>query len=147
MPYPEMNRWLDAAYPAGALNYWKSSFLADLSDDAIEVLVEHFAAAPSPMMQLAIESFHGAVARLGVTETAVPHRGQGFNVLIMSVWTDPAASEEKVEWTRDVYDRVAPVSGRPAVRELPRRRRQQRGAGGVWRELCAACRGEAAVRP
>jgi hypothetical protein len=64
MPYPEMNRLLDAAYPAGALNCWRSSFLADLSDDAIEVLVEHFAAAPSPMMQLAIESFHGVVGHL-----------------------------------------------------------------------------------
>ena len=26
MPYPVMNTLLDAAYPAGALNYWLSSF-------------------------------------------------------------------------------------------------------------------------
>jgi FAD/FMN-containing dehydrogenase len=108
MPYPEMNRLLDAAYPAGALNYWKSSFLADLTDDAIEVLVAHFAAAPSPMTQLAIESFHGAVTRVGATETAIPHRERGFNILITSVWTDPAATEENVEWTRDLYDALRP---------------------------------------
>jgi FAD/FMN-containing dehydrogenase len=108
MPYPEMNRLLDAAYPAGALNYWKSSFLADLSDDAIEVLVEQFAAAPSPMTQVAIESFHGAVTRVGVTETAVPHRAPGFNILITSVWKEPGATEENVEWTRDLYDALRP---------------------------------------
>jgi FAD/FMN-containing dehydrogenase len=108
MPYPEINRLLDAGYPAGALNYWKSSFLAELSDDAIDVLVEHFAAAPSPMTQVAIESFHGAVTRVGLTETAVPHREPGFNVLITSVWRDPAATEENVEWTRDIYDALRP---------------------------------------
>ena len=32
MPYPVMNTLLDDAFPAGALNYWKSSFLRDLDD-------------------------------------------------------------------------------------------------------------------
>jgi FAD/FMN-containing dehydrogenase len=108
MPYPEMNTLMDAAYPAGALNYWKSSFLADLTDDAIDALVEHFAAAPSPMTIVALESFHGAVTRVGLTDTAVPHREPGFNVLITSVWTDPAATEANVEWTRDLYDALRP---------------------------------------
>src|SRR3712207_3663501 len=34
MPYAQVNAMLDAAYPPGALNYWKSSFLSGLSDDA-----------------------------------------------------------------------------------------------------------------
>ena len=34
--YCQLNSMLDAAYPKGALNYWKSSFLSQLSDDAIE---------------------------------------------------------------------------------------------------------------
>jgi len=108
MPYPEMNTLMDAAYPVGALNYWKSSFLAELTDDAVDALVEHFAAVPSPMTLVAIESFHGAVTRVDVTEMAVPHREPGFNVLITSVWTDPAETEENVEWTRDLYDALRP---------------------------------------
>ena len=32
MPYVQLNGMLDAAYPKGALNYWKSNFLAELSD-------------------------------------------------------------------------------------------------------------------
>ena len=32
MPYPAVNMMFDDAYPRGALNYWKSSFVRDLSD-------------------------------------------------------------------------------------------------------------------
>lgn len=109
MPYPAVNTMLDAGYPAGALNYWKSSFLRDLTDDAIDTLVERFASAPSAMTQLAIESFHGAVTRVGVSETAVPHREPGFNLLITSVWTDPTATDINVEWTREVYGALHPA--------------------------------------
>src|SRR5262249_48797540 len=52
MPYCQLNSMLDAAFPKGALNYWKSSFLAQLSDDAIDTLVECFARCPTPMSQL-----------------------------------------------------------------------------------------------
>ncbi|HXH97379.1 MAG TPA: FAD-binding oxidoreductase [Gaiellaceae bacterium] len=109
MPYPTMNTLLDAAYPAGALNYWKSSFLTGLTDGMIATLVDRFAAAPSQMTQIALESFHGCVTRVPVEATAVFHRDPGFNLLITSVWTDPAASDENVEWTRDLYRALEPT--------------------------------------
>jgi FAD/FMN-containing dehydrogenase len=108
MPYPDVNRMLDGAYPAGALNYWKSSFLGDLSDEAIDVLVTQFARSPSPMTVVAIECFHGAVTRVAESATAVPHREPGFNALITSVWTDPRDTEKNVEWTRRVYADLEP---------------------------------------
>ena len=40
MPYCQLNAMLDAAYPKGALNYWKSSFLAQLSDEAIDTMID-----------------------------------------------------------------------------------------------------------
>src|SRR5438067_10371962 len=48
MPYPVVNTLFDDAYPPGVLNYWKSSFLHELRDEAINVLVERFAVTPSP---------------------------------------------------------------------------------------------------
>src|SRR6059036_3331919 len=35
IPYSALNTILDPAFPKGALNYWKSQFLTDLSDEAI----------------------------------------------------------------------------------------------------------------
>jgi hypothetical protein len=108
MPYPVVNTLLDAGFPPGVLNYWKSSFLDGLSDDLIDTLIEQFGACPSSMTGIAFEHFHGAVTRVPVEATAVPHREPGFNFLIASVWTDPAATDENIAWTRETYERAAP---------------------------------------
>jgi len=107
MPYPVMNTILDEGYPAGALNYWLTSFTNGLPDALIDTLVDRFGSVPSPMTAMLFEHFHGAVTRVGVTETAVPHRSAGWNLLIPSVWTDPAATDENIRWTRDTYAALA----------------------------------------
>ena len=108
MPYPAMNMILDDAFPRGALNYWKSSFLRSLDDDAIGTMIDRFAACPSPMTGIVLEHFHGAVTRVGATDTAVPHRDPGYNFLIASVWTDPATTDQNIAWTRAAYDAMGP---------------------------------------
>ena len=119
MPYPVLNTILDDAFPRGALNYWKSSFLRDLDDDVIEVLIGSFEVAPSPMTSMIMEHFHGAVSRVGETETAWPHRNPGYNLVISSEWLDPAATDENVAWTRTLYSELEPyVSGRRYVNYL-----------------------------
>ena len=107
MPYPVVNTLFDPAYPKGALNYWKSSFLNSLDDELIDATVEAFASTPSPMTIIAFEHLHGAVSRVGVTDTPVPHRA-GYNVLITSVWTDPGATEENIAWTQAAYGAMSP---------------------------------------
>ena len=66
IPYSALNSMLDPAFPKGALNYWKSSFLTDLSDEAIAVIIDRFDACPSPMSHIVIEHFHGAASRVPV---------------------------------------------------------------------------------
>jgi FAD/FMN-containing dehydrogenase len=108
MPYPDMNTLLDDGFPRGALNYWKSSFLSDLTDDLVDVAVEQFRTTPSPMNQLLFERFHGAVTRVGVTDTAVPHREPGYDLFVPAVWLDPAETEANVAWTRATYEAASP---------------------------------------
>ncbi|HJS50057.1 MAG TPA: FAD-binding oxidoreductase [Gaiellaceae bacterium] len=108
MPYPASNTMLDEGYPKGALNYWKSSFVRDLDDTLLDAIIERFASTPSPMTAIVLEHFHGAVTRIGVTDTAVPHREEGYNLLITSVWMDPAATEENLAWTRAAFDAFSP---------------------------------------
>jgi FAD/FMN-containing dehydrogenase len=103
MPYPAMNTLLDDDYPRGALNYWLSSFTDGLPDGLIDTAAERFASAPSPTAAILIEHFHGAVTRIGATETAVPHRNEGWNLIMPTVWTDPSTTEANVAWTKDTY--------------------------------------------
>jgi FAD/FMN-containing dehydrogenase len=111
MPYPVMNTLQDAAYPAGSLNYWLSSFVRGLTDELIDTAVERFAAVPSPMTAILLEHFHGAVTRVPPTATAVPHRDEGWNLLIPSVWLDPAETEANVAWSRETFAALRPEFG------------------------------------
>jgi FAD/FMN-containing dehydrogenase len=108
MPYPVMNTLLDAGYPTGSLNYWLSSFTRGLPDELIDIAVERFATVPSPHTAILFEHFHGAVTRVEPDKTAVPHRDQGWNLLIPSVWTDPGDTEANIEWTRGAFDGTRP---------------------------------------
>jgi FAD/FMN-containing dehydrogenase len=111
MPYSQVNAMLDAAYPRGALNYWKSNFLSGLSDEAIRTMIDCFAKCPTPMGQLLLENFHGAVTRVGVTDTAFPHRAPGNNLLVFSEWMDPKDNNACTAWARDSYTAMQPFMG------------------------------------
>ncbi|HEX5193859.1 MAG TPA: FAD-binding oxidoreductase [Solirubrobacteraceae bacterium] len=108
MPYPQMNTLLDAGYPTGSLNYWLSSFTHGLPDALIDAVVQRFASVPSTMTAILLEHFHGAVTRVAPTDTAVPHREPGWNLLIPSVWTDPAATDTNIRWTRQTHAALSP---------------------------------------
>ncbi|MBS0242768.1 MAG: BBE domain-containing protein, partial [Proteobacteria bacterium] len=108
MPYSALNSMLDAAYPKGALNYWKSSFIADLSDAAIDTLTDCFARCPTPMGQLLIEHFHGAATRVAVAETAFPHRREGYNLLILAEWINQTDNDRCIAWARETDAAMRP---------------------------------------
>ena len=57
IPYCQLNTLFDASLPPGVRNYWKSSFFAELSDDAILAAVDAYASVTSPMSQLILEHF------------------------------------------------------------------------------------------
>lgn len=112
--YCALNSILDAAYPRGALNHWKSSFLSELSDDAIDTLIECFTRCPTPMGQLLLENFHGAACRVKPADTAFPHRTPGYNLVVLSEWMKPADTAKCTDWARRSYDAMKPwlASGR-----------------------------------
>jgi FAD/FMN-containing dehydrogenase len=103
MPYPVMNSLLDDNYPTGSLNYWLSSFTSGITDELFAVAIDRFASVPSPMSAILLEHFHGAVCRVPVDATAVPHREEGWNLLVPSVWVDPADTEANIAWTRETH--------------------------------------------
>lgn len=111
LPYSDMNSLFDAGFPKGVLNYWKSEFLKELSDDAIDTMIEEFSRCPSPMSGILLEHFHGAATRVPADATAFPHREPGFNFLVISEWTDPAENDQNIAWARTAYDAMAPFTG------------------------------------
>ncbi len=111
MTYCEINAMLDAGYPKGARNYWKSHFLPELTDEAIRTMVECYERCPSPMSEIYLEHIHGAAARVGVGETAFPLRSPGYNFLVLAQWMDPADDEQCIAWARETYAAMQPFVG------------------------------------
>ena len=110
MPYPVVNTMLDDGFPKGALNYWKSAFFTELSDAAVQTMVDAFEAAPSIMTGMVIEHFHGAVCRVDPTATAYPFREPGYNLVLAGQWSDPAETEANVTWVRDTFAALEPYT-------------------------------------
>ena len=110
MPYVKVQRMMDDAFPAGRQNYWKSNFLKGLDAEAIHVIVDYVAKAPSPYSAVAIEQFSGAVNRVGIDDTALNHRNARYNLLIVGIWSDPAAKAANVRWVRDLWGAMQPYS-------------------------------------
>jgi FAD/FMN-containing dehydrogenase len=108
MPYAVMNTLLDDGFPRGALNYWKSSFVESLDDELIDLAIERFETTPSPLNAILFEHFHGAVTRVGVSDSAVPHREVGYNLVMPSVWLDAEDTEANIAWTRATFDLFSP---------------------------------------
>lgn len=106
MPYPVMNTLIDGAYPRGALNYWKSAFLSELSEEAVAKMIEAFNSSPITTWGsgLLVEHFHGAVTRVDPRATAFPHRRPGYNFTIFAKWTDHAQTAASIAWARETFE-------------------------------------------
>jgi FAD/FMN-containing dehydrogenase len=110
MPYGQVNALLDEDYPRGALNYWKSQFLAELSDGAIDTMIGCVETCPTRTRGcgLILEHVHGAAARVEAEATAFPHRRDGYSLLVVSQWTDPGETERCIAWARESHAAMAP---------------------------------------
>jgi FAD/FMN-containing dehydrogenase len=106
--YCALNGILDGGFPKGALNYWKSSFLSELSDDAIDTLIDCFARCPTPMGSILLEHFHGAVCRIPPETTAFPHRLKSYNMAVLAEWLVPEQTKSCIAWARESYGAMRP---------------------------------------
>ena len=106
IPYTTMQTMLDAAFPHGRLNYWKSSLTNQISDEVIAAVVEHGGRIPSPLSAIVIADFHGAYSRVSKHATAYYHRDLQYDIVIASSWTEPTESERNISWTRELFQAI-----------------------------------------
>ena len=111
MPYTELQKMGDALNPPGLHDYWKGSFLKELSDDAIDALIGGCTTFPAPLAFGLIEHvLGGAVSRAGQEETAFNHRDERYSFLSLAGWPDSAESEKCIRWVRESWEAMQPFS-------------------------------------
>jgi FAD/FMN-containing dehydrogenase len=109
-PFSEHNSSLDAGQPNGMNYYWKSEYVTEIADDAIETLVAFAATMTSPYSRLAVFQLGGAIQRYDEQAMAVSHRNAEYVLAINTGWADPQDTEKQVQWTRDFWTAIRPFS-------------------------------------
>ena len=134
--------------PPGRQNYLKSHFMSELSDDAVEITLDYFDRATSPLSSVLFQYLGNAARRVPATETAFGHRGRPVRV----------GDQRGVPGSRRVGG-AHPVGARFRRRTAPlllgalpqpgrhrRGGRRGRDTGSLWRQLPKAGGPEAEVR-
>jgi hypothetical protein len=102
---------LDDAFPYGGIQrYWKSSFLKQLGDDVLDILVDRATTMPSPMSMVGFFHVHGAASRVDRNETAFGLRDDQWDYDIISQWLDLRESARHIQWTREFWTAVEPFA-------------------------------------
>lgn len=110
LSYTALQSIVENFNPPGLRNYWKSNYLRDLSDAAIDVMVDHYRTVPAPHTHLVVEHLGGAVSLVGEDETAVAHRAALYNFLIVGMWADAAEDAKVIGWVRELWEALQPFS-------------------------------------
>ncbi len=109
-PFTVHQSMFDASVPPRNGYYWKSHYLAGLTDAAIETAVEQHLKAPQPWSYSLLGQLGGAIAAVANDATAYPHREAPFIININGVDDDPAHDDEVIAWTRETFEALAPFS-------------------------------------
>jgi FAD/FMN-containing dehydrogenase len=109
MPYVALQMMLDETAPHDLNYYDKLHYLAEVSDDYIDVLLEAFESVPTPQSHVVTGWMGGAVDRVPPGATAFGHRGApALAWMIGCSGEDPI--EPTADWVRRTWDATRPFA-------------------------------------
>jgi FAD/FMN-containing dehydrogenase len=95
LPY-RLQQMFDAAAPHGLHSYWKSEFLPELDDRAIDALITGAQRFASPGSMIHIHHVEGAVSRAPTEETAIGRRDSRYITNVIGGWFDPSMQDAEI---------------------------------------------------
>ena len=105
-PYRQIQTSADAALGHGNQYYLKSSFMTELTADAIDTIIDFsFRGGPAGWWT---QHMGGASARVAPDATAFSHRNVAINFGIMYMSADPAGNEDGIAAVREMYGALEP---------------------------------------
>ncbi len=109
MPYSAAQTMADFLWTRGTYNYWKSNFVKSLSDEALDTILDFIGRVPSPRTVVVLEhDGDSAWSRVADDATAFGDRSWPYNIVVTTVWTNPADTDANIRWTRDFWEALRP---------------------------------------
>jgi FAD/FMN-containing dehydrogenase len=143
MPYTQVQQMFDEAWGIGRQYYIKAPWMKEISGDAVDILMAHYAKVTSPLSVALFFQKSGAMSRGPHDKTAFGHRDARYALLITSMWLDPRESERHIRWARKLSEAIGPyTSGGEYINDLGQeaeegRARIKAGYGANYERLVA----------
>jgi FAD/FMN-containing dehydrogenase len=99
---------LDPSFPPGIWVHSKATDVRALSDDVLNILLEHAARVTSPRSAIIAWQLGGAVAHVGELDTPFGSRSSGYLVDIVGVTDSAEGFDQERDWARDCWSALAP---------------------------------------
>jgi FAD/FMN-containing dehydrogenase len=110
IPWTALQGAFDPFFPQGRLYYWKSTYVDDLSDGAIDTIVRRAAERPSHMSTITLWHLGGAISRVGAEATPYGRRDAPYLFTAEATWEDPRETDRNIQWSRDSLVAMQPYS-------------------------------------
>jgi FAD/FMN-containing dehydrogenase len=112
MPYVALQGMFDAGVPWGIQSYWRTEYLDELGDGAINALVTGAARMRSPFSAVHLHHLEGAVRHADAGTAAFGRRDARYVVNVVGLWMAPDEAAAHIEWVRATGAALRPfVSG------------------------------------
>lgn len=108
--FVEVQQAFDPFFPTGRNYYWKSTYVDDLSDEAIAVIIERGRARGSGMSAVTLWQLGGAITRVDPRATAYYRRDAPYLLAAEATWDGADGTEENIRWSRDTVAAMQPFS-------------------------------------
>jgi FAD/FMN-containing dehydrogenase len=109
-PYTEQQSMLDGSEPKGHHYYWKTEYLAGLSNQFLDIFRDSASKVTSPLSESLIIHLAGALNDLADEDGAVGNREARFMSAFAGQWPSDAGDDEHVAWVREAWESVRPFS-------------------------------------
>jgi FAD/FMN-containing dehydrogenase len=109
-PYAEWQKAFDPLLTPGARNYWKSHNFTELSDGAIDSIIEYAGKLPSPQCEIFIGHIAGAANRVPADAMAYGHRDAKFVLNVHARWESTAEDRSCIDWARAFFKATKPYA-------------------------------------
>jgi len=110
MPFPVLQSLFDGLYPPGLQWYWKANFVKKLSQESIDLRVEHSSRLPTMHSTVHLYPIDGAAGRVGNSDTAFNFRDAKWAEVIVGVDPDPTNKDKITRWAKDYWEALHPHS-------------------------------------
>jgi FAD/FMN-containing dehydrogenase len=109
-PYADQQSMMDGNEPKGHHHYWKTEYLAELTNEFLAIFRDSASKVTSPLSDSIIIHLAGALNERADDDGAVGNRDARYMTAFAGQWPPGGPDDEHVAWVREAWKSIHPLS-------------------------------------